>query len=120
MEEEKNLFEEENLVEEEIQEVEETEKIENNEQYENNDMVTYDNFDHEEKVEKEGINMKKVLGIGAGVTIAGLAAKKFVLPKLKSKLIDLAHKWEEESEESESEEEPEFEVIEVETEEETK
>ena len=83
-------------------------------------MVTYDNFDHEEKIEKEWINMKKVLGIGAGVTIAGLAAKKFVLPKLKSKLIDLAHKWEEESEESESEEEPEFEVVEVETEEETK
>ena len=108
------MEEEKNFVEEEIQEVEETEKIENN------DMVTYDNFDHEEKIEKEGINMKKVLGIGAGVTIAGLAAKKFVLPKLKSKLIDLAHKWEEESEESESEEEPEFEVVEVETEEETK
>ena len=103
------MEEEKNLVEEEIQEVEETEK------FENNDMVTYDDFDHEEIVEKEGINMKKVLGIGAGVTIAGLAAKKFVLPKLKSKLIDLAHKWEEESEE-----EPEVEVVEVETEEETK
>ena len=100
------MEEEKNLVEEEIQEVEETEN------FENNDMVTYDDFDHEEIVEKEGINMKKVLGIRAGVTIAGLAAKKFVLPKLKSKLIDLAHKWEEESEE-----EPEVEVVEVETEE---
>ena len=115
------MEEEKNLVEEEIQEVEETEKIENNDMvtYENNDMVAYEDFDHEEKVEKEGINMKKVLGIGAGVTIAGLAAKKFVLPKLKLKLIDLAHKWEEESEE-EPEEEPDVEVIEVETEEETK
>lgn len=103
------MEEEKNLVEEEIQEVEETEK------FENNDVVTYDDFDHEEKIEKEGINVKKVFAISAGVTFAGLAAKKFVLPKLKSKLIDLAHKWEEESEE-----EPEVEVVEVETEEETK
>ena len=107
------MEEEKNLVEEEIQEVEETEKFENNEEkFENNDVVTYDDFDHEEKIEKEGINVKKVFAISAGVTFAGLAAKKFVLPKLKSKLIDLAHKWEEESEE-----EPEVEVVEVETEE---